>query len=504
MKNPDYDRHHSDAWDDHFRQRFADYQHEPPADALNRILAGLSPTTPTPAVVSGGRSLQWWLGRLGIAAMLVGSTVVTQLPDASISAASVASPTRVEKQQVQVKQATQTQPAQQVRVNLVAETGRTAVPTTESAKTAPRPDTKEVMEQPVLATAPAQTRTRERSQAVIPTYAGTPERAARVSNRTENDAPVAKTLDEKKPEGGNSQRTVSTVLPVSTQSIPSVPADAEALMAPASQTEIPASTNSIIEALVEQRLVANPATHNPMRALSISLLLPAVTVPAQPETAPKQPVVQRKRAIVFASVMPLYTYQTIDPVADDEILVRNIRTQKAFSGQRAGVRLQAGIEWPLSRWVHLRTSLSYNQLSQSLSYSTPKNRPDSIRIERVDASTVRVTPYYNDKQLSSQTQWHHVGLGTDLVWQLGKLGAWQHSITTGASVGAFVSQKSPYFSKPITGFVQASYGIERPLTRTLWLRVAPTVQYGLNRVSDAEGLFIIRPYTYGLTIGIRK
>ena len=224
---------------------------------------------------------------------------------------------------------------------------------------------------------------------------------------------------------------------------------------------------------------------------------------ALPQSTPQRPTVNRQRPAVFVGIMPLYTYQRIDPVQNDEIWVKSITPQRTLSGQRAGIRLQAGVEWPLSQRISLRTSLIYNQLNQQINYTTPTNKPDSIRVEMVDARTVRVVPYYNDKQMSRQTNWHYVGVGADIVWHLGKLGSWQHHITAGASTGAYLSQNKGQ-TQPLSGFIQASYGIERQLTPSVWLRIAPTVQYGLTTISDSEGLFRIRPYTYGLTIGLRR
>ena len=263
------------------------------------------------------------------------------------------------------------------------------------------------------------------------------------------------------------------------------------------------STDSPVSAGGSQPVSLAFLTNQPLRPLRLSLPLPQLSMLALPQSAPQRPTVNRQRPAVFVGVMPLYTYQRIDPVQNDEIWVKSITPQRTLSGQRAGIRLQAGVEWPLSQRISLRTSLIYNQLNQQINYTTPTNKPDSVRVEMVDARTVRVVPYYNDKQMSRQTNWHYVGAGADIVWHLGKLGSWQHHVTAGASTGAYLSQNKGQ-TQPLSGFIQASYGIERQLTPSVWLRIAPTVQYGLTTISDSEGLFRIRPYTYGLTIGLRR
>lgn len=492
MKNPDSDRLYNDAWDDYFRQQFADFQSDPPADALDRILAGL-PTapTPTPPSATGGRNLTWLWSGLGILLFLLGGLVLHQqrwqarsndltasLTDKQISAALVPTERKHSSVRTMSQSTRRTEPVEtskqtaNVRQFLVSDEPATVtnVPARASSVTADRPASKPLSENAVS------------------------QRAIRRPQRA-NEAGAASTeLGENMVEPSFAARKLNEPVEKVTSYQFSIQTGQTL------ETDV-TQTNQVFKKAADQLKFLNT---NDMRSLSVRLALPAVKTSAVAAVSPKQPDVSRQKLLIFASVMPLYAYQRINPIPNDDVWVKSVSTQKTLSAQRAGIRLQAGIELPVNRQFSVRTSLLYNQLSQSVSYTTPSDRPDSVRVERVDANTVRLTPYYKDKQVSQQTQWHYVGVGADFVWRVGSLGSWRHYATAGTSVGTYLSQQPVHIAAPISGFLQASYGIERQLTPVLWLRVAPTVQYGLNTVSDAEGLFRIRPYTYGLTIGIRR
>jgi len=569
MKNPEADQPYPNDWDDLFRQRFAEFQSEPSANALTRILASLPRASST-----FDRRKAWLLGGLGLLLLLGGfwyvsqhtSLVSTQLTTKSIE---TRQPTKVSAKRTRDAATTsQTQlssKASQPLANGVSSEAITPnnknvgssdnkVATNASDKTGIHSETKTGVDlrgkteasphrQESLASAPSKASLpTERMDDVaikntVATGVGTnrpktiikPSRTAPKSTalaRIRHSTGSNKALSASKGRVSEGDELVGTQAKSSAKTSQ---ANTDLAASPASLTKEPMaptgkssewpqqiadsptlpqtgqqqSDQELLLPVPQAVSLAFLATQA-LQPIRLSLSLPDITLSALPQSAPQQPAMSQKRPVVFVGIMPLYSYQQIAPIITDAVWVKNIRSQQALSSHRVGLRLQAGIEWPLSKRMSVRTSLIYNQLNQQVSYTTPSEKPDSIRVERVDDKTVRLTPYYSDTQVTRQTNWHYMGIGSDLVWQLGKLGAWRHSVSAGASVGTYLAQGASQTTQPLSGFVQAAYGIERPLTPSVWLRIAPTVQYGLSTISDSDGLFHIRPYTYGLTISLRK
>lgn len=558
MKNPEADQPNPDDWENLFRQRFAEFQSEPPDNALARILASLPRATPAP-----NRQKAWLMGGLGMLLFLGSFWFVSQYPSListrlTTKSVEARQPTPLSAEQprdaatiLQYQRSRKATNPLTDEVNPEAVTPNKSV-TTSNDKAVNRAEDKTGIDyegseaktsthkQETLAaapgTAPLPTGNRENtitgnaltaeveakhSKDVIRSLriatkatASAKIRYSTESNRTllakKNRASETEKLAGSPSERATNASQASSDLAVSqmksTKGTTDKPIELRQQTAdsPASPQTVqqPSDKQSLLP--VSQAVSLEFLTNRPLRPMHLSLSLPDVTLSSLPQSTPQQPAMSRKRPVIFIGVMPLFTYQQIVPVATDAIWVKNVRSQTALSAQRAGLRLQAGIEWPLSQRVSLRTSLIYNQLNQQVSYATPTDKPDSIRVERVDDKTVQLTPYYSDKQVTRQTNWHYVGIGSDLVVQIGKLGAWRHYASAGASVGTYLTPEASQTTQPLSGFVQAAYGVERPLTPSVWLRIAPTVQYGLSTINDSDGLFHSRPYTYGVTISLRK
>ncbi|WP_019988648.1 hypothetical protein [Rudanella lutea] len=449
MKNIDPENIQPDDWEDEFRQRFAHFRADPPDHALNRILADLQTRKP-----GAGFRYDRLLVCAALLTLLTGSWFLSQLTESEPMPVAT-SANRVSSPVLAPSYARANQQTKGPSNQREAQAGQRVEPDDESI-------------QPILLLDP--------NGRIAPNARLT---LARLSNRSElTEAPIHAVLPER---------------------------DTEAGLALTNPTPAPQSTI----ALEEQTRWENPSElvedlrNRPFRGYG-KWHLPTIQAPVTDEAAPQQPVVSRQRPISFVSFMPLYLYQRINPIQTDGVLIRDLSTQHALSTERVGVRIQAGVEWPLGKKASLRTSLAYNHLSQQVTYTTRNPTPDSVRVERIDEKTVRVTPYYSDKRVETHANWHFVGVGTELVWRVGSLSAWRHYTTIGTTVGLMIGPAQTRTGHPVSGFVQAAYGIERPIGGSVWLRVAPTVQYGLNTLSDRESLFRIRPYTYGLTVGLRR
>ncbi len=223
--------------------------------------------------------------------------------------------------------------------------------------------------------------------------------------------------------------------------------------------------------------------------------LPGIRAYASAEPAQSKP---HQRPVWFVSLMPLYTFRQISPNTRDDVYVRQIKTDNGLSGDRVGWRMQAGGEWRLTKWASLRLGVNYGQFRQTVQYSIGAARPDSVISSLIDDQTLQLTPVTRDVVKTQTTNWQYAGISADAVWHLGAGKNWTYYATTGASVGGYIGP-----IRRFSGFYQGSFGIERPLANSLWLRVEPTVQYGWNAVSDHKSLFLIRPYMYGLSVGLR-
>jgi hypothetical protein len=528
MKNPDSDRLHPNEWDDHFRQRFADFESEPPANALARILADL----PTPAPAFNGRRT-WLFGGLGLLLLLTGSWFVSQR-SWPVSARIMANAPQAQPQgELLAKRSPEITGTVTTRSANPAAAGK--VSTEPWPENAPDPSGVSLDNQSIAAYKSHKGEAQPMASPELSSVALSPVNGPEATIGKPRPDPVRiaqpRAIDISLPVPGEAatsavaQQEVERSKPIAMARLPQ-PTQRSSQKNHSSDNQIVSNLKSATSAVApafEDNSTANKTVVNtipapdeklpstlqtepayqhislaslsmqPMQPTRLSLPLPGIDVSALPQSAPKQPTVSRQRPVIFVGVMPLYTYQRIDPVQTDDVWITDVKTQSTFSTQRAGLRFQAGVEWPLSRRISLRTSLIYSRLNQQINYSTPSDRPDSVRVERVDEKSVRLIPYYSDKQLTQQINWHYVGAGADFVFHLGQLGAWRHYASVGATAGTYVGLKAGQTTQPLSGFIQGAYGIERQLTPSLWLRIAPTVQYGLTTLTDADGLFMVRP-----------
>lgn len=430
------------AWDDLFRQRLENYEAEPAPDALSRILAG----TPKPTRMNRGRVAD----RVVVVLLLLVGTGWwlldrwTTLPEKPA--------------------ATGTSP--------VVATRKPAAPST-------------------LATSPKTLRP-------IPSPAGPEQSVALGTTALQQKTvtqPTRKTFSYRPSEKPWQAQAATYQSPTTyyenTQ---------------ATQSTYPGwadtSSTDMVSVLTEVASIAEPMLLNRLQHLGLrwpQFASPTLSINLQQADTEVSPSVSRRRqSSVYASVMALYSYRRISPNTNDEVYIRQIQSGRTFSSDRIGSRIQIGKEWRLTQQLGLRTGLTYGQLRTSMRYRLRTLPTDSTQVNWVNDQTVRITPM-SDRPLAVASRYHFVGLNTDLIVSLGNGTLWSHYVTAGATIGGYVAPV-----RRQSAFLQASYGIERPLTSGLWLRIEPSVQYSLNAVSDRRNLCKIRPYTYGLAVSFRK
>ncbi|CCH56217.1 hypothetical protein BN8_05537 [Fibrisoma limi BUZ 3] len=432
------------AWDDLFRQRLENYEAEPAADALSRILAG----TPKPTRMNRGRVA----GRVAVALLLlVGASWWildrwTTLPEKPTAAG----------------------------ISPVGATRKPAAPST-------------------MATSP-------KTLSPIPSPAG-PEQSVAVGTIAPRQKtvtePAQKTFSYRPSETSWQTQAATYQRPTPTTYYENVQAARSAY--PGWDDT---SSTDMVSVLTEVASIAEPMQVNRLQHLGLrwpQFASPTLPINLQQSDIDALPSVSRRRqSSLYASVMALYSYRRISPNTNDEVYIRQIQSGRTFSSDRIGSRIQIGKEWRLTQRLGLRTGLTYGQLRTSMRYRLQTLFTDSTQVNWVNDQTVRITPM-TDRPLSVASRYHFVGLNTDLIVSLGNGRLWSHYVTAGVTVGGYVAPV-----RRQSAFLQASYGIERPLTSDLWLRIEPSVQYSLNAISDRRNLCKIRPYTYGLSISFRK
>ncbi|MFD1145011.1 hypothetical protein ACFQ4C_28035 [Larkinella insperata] len=283
------------------------------------------------------------------------------------------------------------------------------------------------------------------------------------------------------------------------------------LLAPKIIPDIPAGDNmvsalsSTAHPISEPEWTQEPPDFGPVAARTACspwpmAALPNVRMSLTAHAPTVEPDAQRIKPSFFASVMPLYTFRQLTPSRQDEIVMEKIRPATTLSS-RTGWRVQAGTEWAMSRTFGMRVGIVYQQLQQQLTYTARALRSDSSRVEWVDPQTIKLTPLYRSQERQVKTVWRYAAISAEGRLQLspGQMGLRQY-LVAGGSLGYLISGRAGQNFQPM---LQASYGVERRLTEHLHLQVEPGIVYSLRSIRDNSRGFSVRPYSYGLLIGLR-
>lgn len=515
MNTPEYD-----DWERLFRQRLADLEAQPPADALARILAIANPS---PAPVASPASSARTLGMGGMVAVLLGIWLMqaTQRQQHVL-----AEPVKISRETIP---STGHRPSDYAsiakrRENIVTpltpgsaerRINREPVARTQPQHKANRKDVFSTGRTSAGYTSLAESKRERRENTVTPLTPGSAER--RVSR-----GPVA-------PTQLHLETIREDVLPTGHRPFgyaSIAKGKRERQMNYTSFTEDKRERQTNYSSLAEGRQeltlstgMVNPETTKSIdpdfsTGLTINLLETQRSVlPHQkrvqmagttPEALPVAPAVARQQPARswFVAITPLYTYQQIGPVHTDERYVEQIQTPGTFSGNRAGWQVQLGREQALSKQFSIQAGLTVTELRQSVQYRSRGASFDSAKVEVLDNQTIRLTPLYRHQTGQLTGIRRFIGISTVIIWRplaasAGLNRVWQPYLTAGLSAGKYTGAGGE-----LSGFWQASAGVERSVWPGWWLRVGPSVQYGWHALSDSPVL-TTRPYTYGLTIGLR-
>ncbi|RCR67369.1 hypothetical protein [Larkinella punicea] len=456
-----------EEWERIFRQRLENYASEPAEDALERILRGSKP----PSVEKPGRHMG---RRIGMSVAFLGILVLLTVGVREYTASS----TRTVAQLPATVKADPKPETEQT--GMVAESRPTAGNIPRAGRRIPQNErSAHVIDQPA-ATLPGLARIRIGESSVL----------ARATEKLRRK-PVGSGSDPLRRNDQNTSEKLVNQLSSIPKELPNKAYDVNSTI----QSSYP-QTNMETETALRYAFVAGKAT----RLVFPVATLPAVHAPAGQQAPGVEPERLAARPSIFASVMPLYTFREVTPVRQDEVVMEKIRPSTSLSA-RTGLRVQAGAEWPLNRRLSLRVGAVYQKLQQEMTYSARALRSDSTKVEWVDQQTIKLTPLYKSVEHRVKTTWQYVALSAEGRWQLnpGRMTGLRHLMAIGGSLGYLASGRSGQRWQP---FLQASYGVERQLTEKLRLQVEPGIVYNLNAISDNSRSFSVRPYSYGLVIGL--
>ena len=492
MNTPEHD-----DWERLFRQRLSDFEAQPPTDALARILAIANPS-PVPVTtnpVSAARTL----GAGGIVAVLLGIWLMqaTQRPHNSL--------------------------AESVQISINRKTplsmGHRPSGYAPLAKSKQEPETltlgsaeRQVTKGPVARTQPQRKASTEDVLSMGRRPSGYSSLGGAKRERLLTDAPLTLGSAERRINKGPVAQT-QPQFETSRENMPTghrpsgYASLAEGEREPISSTgAVYPATSKFTAPDLSQRLVIDLIEIQRTAQPYQKLVLMAETTP---KAAPAAPAIARQRPARdwFVDVTPLYTYQQIAPVHTDERYVEQVQTLGAFSGGRAGWRAQIGVEQAINKQFAIRAGLTISELRQSVQYRSRGASFDSAKIEVLDNQTIRLTPLYRHQTGQLPAVRRFVGISADIIWRpnaaqpfaasAGPNQRWQPYLTAGLSAGKYAGSGGE-----LSGFWQASAGVERAIWPGWWLRAGPSVQYGWHALTDSPVL-TTRPYTYGLTIGLR-
>jgi hypothetical protein len=477
-----------DDWERLFRQRLADFEDQPAADALTRILAAANmPPIPT---VTSSPLLTRMLGIIGAVVVVLGVWFMQATQHPIVLAQTTPSIQDIELLGATLRNGFKTA-RESKSLNTDSKMLPSAVhPTSEVMAAVESPNSI-----PVLRDSPKPNQS-EKTTPVISEIATAQNNIAKVYQAPKQRLLIAKNITkEEKLRTFQDDMTTDNHKTLDINKSPIDFRNNESNQQPATLFAAELNQNQAM-------LINELEIFRAVRPYQKTVLLSPITMP---EATPTAPAVVRERPSInwFVAVTPLYTYQQIAPVQSDNRYVEQIQTPNTFSGGRAGWRTQIGIERGLSKQFSIRAGLTISRLRQSVQYTSRGASFDSARVEVLDDQTIRLTPLFRRQIGQLANVRHFVGINTDVVWRPFAASAmfvrgWQPYLTAGFSVGKYGGS-----ARSVSGFWQASAGIERAIGQGWWLRVEPSVQYGWQTLTD-NPVLTTRPYTYGLTIGLKK
>lgn len=230
----------------------------------------------------------------------------------------------------------------------------------------------------------------------------------------------------------------------------------------------------------------------------------------------------------YFAAMPTLGYQRIAANTNDNVLIKRGERTPAFSSDRLGVRLEAGMEGPVAKRWKAFAGILYFQRKQTISYV--ETYVDTLIASTGPGGTGILAPQLNYLDKSANYEIKNAGLRFGLSYQLFRNKPKRSSkkypdILSGREipgtqeaqliheVGAGVElqtalnntrrvSRTHAFNDPsVYAFLSAYYRLQYPQRGRLRAVFQPTVDYSFYINKDVNAPFYVKPFGLGLNFG---
>ncbi len=220
---------------------------------------------------------------------------------------------------------------------------------------------------------------------------------------------------------------------------------------------------------------------------------------------------------------PRYTFRMFTPNTQDEILITRIDQQDTLGPRRMGYEFGLNVSRAITTRLHLEAGLSFMQLQENVAYSFTTGIIDSASIfsELAPDGSVTVMAGYvvEDRRLVSTYTYGGLRLGGR--YYLNPAARHRYSLTFAVGANLLVKGRTRQFvnttwietvtfPSPKNLLEQSNYnlllgaGYHVPLRSKYEFMVMPAINYFLGSTYKKREPFGLRPYSFGLTVQVKK
>ena len=216
-----------------------------------------------------------------------------------------------------------------------------------------------------------------------------------------------------------------------------------------------------------------------------------------------------------AAIAPQFSYRTVRPVGNDDVLVTNIKTGSGYP-ERAGFGFAVGAGKEITRNLYLDGQLTYSRTSQTIGFAYASGKIDTLLAIQGQDGNVRVIPVY---QVSNREQKSTIGYGgvrmtaTHYFWLKGKR---RFNISAGAGLnfmasntfeekinGTWVSHDNHPLGK-INSHLTLGAGYNLAFGNGWEIMLSPMFTRYLKKIETNQQPFQLGHRSYGLNIMLSK
>ena len=228
---------------------------------------------------------------------------------------------------------------------------------------------------------------------------------------------------------------------------------------------------------------------------------------------------------LYLTAMPTFGYQRIESNSSDNILIESIKRVPAFSRDRLGVRIEAGVQIQMSKRWRGFGGVLYYQRAQTITYT--EKQVDTLVFHTEPGGDLIVEPQLNYLSRSTEYALKNVGVQVGISYQLwtktkkritarealssenfpNPKRAFLHVVGSGMELhrpinGTKSFQRAEGFPNPsMYVFFNVYYRLQYPNMGRLRAIFQPTLNYSVYINHDLNAPFYVKPYGLGLNFG---